>query len=130
MPDPIVFISRHRIKPGKLDGFSQLMRRNLAMVEAGKPMTAALLAYVDEDGREMIVVHAFADPDSFDAHLEGSGERSQPAYEFIEPQSFSIYGPASDWALNFMRQEASEVAADLDLKPEYLTGFLRLKSSS
>lgn len=130
MPDPIVFISRHRIKPGKLDELRQFMRGATPMIEANKPRTGALLAYSNDDGSELTIVHAFADPESFDVHLEGVGDRSQRAYEFIEPQSFSVYGPASDRALEFMRQQATEVAADLDLNPEYLTGFLRLQSLS
>jgi len=130
MPDPIVFISRHRIKPGKLDGLRDLSRRGMPMIEANKPRTAALLAYLDEDGSEATFVHAFADAESFDAHLQGADERSQPAYEFIEPQSFSIYGPASAWAIDFMRQESAQVGADLRLMPEYLAGFLRLQTPS
>lgn len=130
MPDPIVFISRHRIKPGKLDGFRDLIRGGVPMIEANKPMTGALLVYLDEDGSEATIVHAFADAESFDAHLQGADERSQPAYEFIEPQSFTIYGPASDWALEFMRREAAGTGVDLILKPEYLAGFLRLQSPS
>lgn len=130
MPDPIVFISRHRIKPGKLDEFRRFIRRGMPTIEASKPRTGALLAYVNQDGSELTIVHVFADPESFDGHLEGADNRSQRAYEFIEPQSFSIYGPASDRALEFMRQESAQVGADLDLKPEYLDGFLRLQSTS
>jgi len=130
MSDPIVFISRHRIKPGKRDGLTSFMRDATPMVEANKPRTLSLLAYASEDGSDLIIVHAFADAESFDVHLEGAGGRSQRAYEFIEPQSFSVYGPASDSALESMRQQAAQVGADLDLKPEFVTGFLRLQSPS
>lgn len=130
MPDPIVFISRHRIKSGRVEDFRQFMRGGVPTVEANKPRTAALLAYVDKDGTELTIVHAFADAESFDVHLQGAGDRSQAAYEFIEPQSFSVYGPATDWAIDFMRQEAAQIGADLILMPEYLAGFLRLQLPS
>ena len=130
MPDPIVFISRHRIKPGKWDEFTSFMRAATPMMEASKPRTLSLLAYANEDFSELTIVHAFADAESFDEHLQGAGGRSQRAYAFIEPQSFSVYGPASDSALESMRRQAAQVGADFDLKPEFVTGFLRLQPPS
>ena len=45
---PIVFISRSRIRPGKLDGLRSFLATGVAALEVAKPRTVAFLAYVDE----------------------------------------------------------------------------------
>jgi len=37
MPKPIVLITRHTIRPGKLDEFRELMRQGAAWLQAANP---------------------------------------------------------------------------------------------
>ena len=127
MSEPIVFISTHRIKEGNLDGFTQLSREITPLIEAGKPQTVFFHAYLNEEGNEVTIVHVFPDADAMDLHFQGADERSAKALEFIEPQRFEIYGTPSDQVLAAMRAETGP-GVDLLLRPQYLGGFIRLKS--
>jgi hypothetical protein len=59
-------------------------------------------------------------------HWQGADERSQQAYEYIDPIGFEIYGSAGDQIVEGMRAEAAESGAMLTLSPDFVTGFLRL----
>ena len=127
MSEPIVFISTHRIKESKVDDFKQLSREITPLIEAGKPQTVLFQAYLNEEGNEVTIVHVFPDADAMDLHFQGADERAAKAYEFVQPQRFEIYGTPSDQVLAAMRAETGP-GVDLLLKPQYLGGFIRLKS--
>ncbi len=127
MSQPLVFISHHRIKEGKLDGLKQLSRQVFEQIEAIKPGTVAFLGYFNEEGTEVSFVHVFPDAEAMELHMQGVGERANKAYEFIEPQAFEIYGRPSDQVLEMMKQAAGSGAA-LIVQPQPLGGYLRLKS--
>ena len=127
MSEPIVFISTHRIKESKVDDFKQLSREITPLIEAGKPQTVLFQAYLNEEGNEVTIVHVFPDADAMDLHFQGADERAAKAYEFVQPQRFEIYGTPNDQVLAAMRA-ATGPGVDLLLKPQYLGGFIRLKS--
>ena len=127
MSEPIVFISTHRIKEGKLDEFKELSRKMTPLIEEGKPNTVFFQSYLNDEGTELTVVHVFPGADAMDLHFEGADERSGSAYEFIQPERFEIYGPASDQVLATMRRQAGP-GIGLTVKPQNLAGFIRLHS--
>ena len=126
MSEPIVFVSHHRIKPGKAEELKALTAEIWSSMETEKPQTLVNLAYVNEEGTEASFLHAFADVEGMHRHWEGADERSQKAYEYLEPMGFEIYGPAGDQIVEGMRAEAAGAGATLTLWPEFVTGFLRL----
>ncbi len=126
MSEPIVFISTHRIKEGKLDEFAELSRKMTPLIEEGKPNTVFFQSYLNEEGTELSIVHVFPDTEAMDLHLQGAEERSGSAYEFIQPQHFEIYGPASAQAVAMIRGEA-EPRIGLTVKPRNLAGFMRFQ---
>lgn len=128
MSDQIVFISRHKIKEGKLEGFRRYYRQGVEVMKDEKPRTVGFLAYVDEQGEEVSIVHVFPDQEAMDLHMQGVAERSEGAYEFLEPQGFEIYGQPSEGVLEMMIQSAEMRGMSLDLKPDRLGGYLRLGS--
>jgi hypothetical protein len=127
MSEPIVFISRHRIKEGKLEGFKEHARKRAPVIEADKPQTVAFLSYVNEEGTEVNFIHVFPDAEAMDLHFEGADERTRDAYKFLEPIGFEIYGRPTDQALQVMKQ-AAEAGPTLTIKSEPLAGYIRLKS--
>ena len=127
MSEPIVFISTHRIKEGKLDEFKEFSRKMTPLIEQGKPNTVFFQPYLNDEGTELTIVHVFPDAGAMDLHFEGADERSATAYEFIEPKRFEIYGPASDDVVATMRQQDAPGIA-LTVKPRNLAGFIRLRS--
>ncbi|HZB04113.1 MAG TPA: hypothetical protein VE737_07310 [Actinomycetota bacterium] len=128
MTEPIVFVSHFRIKDGKLDGLKQLFPEVLEMLEAEKPRTTAQLAYLDDAGTKVSIVHVFTDADTMDLHFRGAEERSRAAYEFMDPAGWEIYGTPSDAAMQMMRQAATSAAVALTVHSKYLGGFLRMQS--
>ena len=127
MSSPIVFVSTHRIKEGKLDDFKQLSREMAPLLEAGQPNTVFFQGYLNEEGTEVTFVWVFPDSAAMDLHFQGADERAAKAYEFVQPQRFEIYGTPSDMVLAAMRA-ATGPGVDLFLKPQPLGGFTRLAS--
>src|SRR5213593_1224406 len=115
MFEPIVFISHHRVKAGKLQELSSLMGQVWSTMEVEKPRTLMNLAYVNEQGTEVTFLHAFADPEAMALHWEGADERAQVAYQYVEPIEFEIYGSAGDQIVEGMRGEAAAAGATLTL---------------
>lgn len=125
MDGPIVFISRNRVKPGMLDAFLAHYRATVPMTEANKPDTLVQLAYLSEDGTEVIVVRVFASADGLDRQLQGAEERSKATYAFIEPVSVELYGTPSDYVMEMMRKVAGS-GIDVRVDPQFIGGFTRL----
>lgn len=126
LADPIVFISTHRIKEGKLDDFKRFSLEMTPLIEAGKPNTVFFQPYLNEAGNEVTIIHVFPDADSMDSHFQGADDRSARAYEFIQPVRFEIYGTPSAQALSTMQRMTASLGAPLTVKSQPLTGFIRL----
>ena len=129
MSEPIVFISHQRVKEGKLEAYKKFFSENIKLIEADKPGTVAHLAYINEDGSQVTMIHVFPDAEAMDMHFQGVGDRAKKAFEFIEIVRYEIYGRLSDAVLERMKQFASS-GVGLDLHIEHMGGYLRLVSST
>ena len=109
--------------------FSKFFSENIKFIEAGKPGTVAHLAYINEDGSQVTMIHVFPDAEAMDMHFQGVGDRAKKAFEFIEIVRYEIYGRPNDAVLERMKQFASS-GAGLDLHLEHMGGYLRLVSSA
>jgi hypothetical protein len=127
MSQPIVFISHFQVKEGKLDGLKQSYQESAQRLEAEKPRTLVFLGYLNDSATHVNFVHVFADAESMDLHVQGAGERSKAAYEYLDPRGWEIYGRPSNPALELLRQEATSAGVTLSVHPDYLGGFLRLE---
>jgi quinol monooxygenase YgiN len=123
--DPIVFVTRSRIRDGQLDALRAFLRDGVPAIERAKPRTLAFLPYLDEASREITIIHVFADAPSMTAHFEGLGERMAAAAPFIETIAYEVYGRPADELLGMLRSLAGDDVR-LDVRPEGLTGYLRL----
>jgi quinol monooxygenase YgiN len=124
--EPIVFISHNRIKPGKLDALKAFIREGAKAIDVDKPGTVAFLAYADEEGTEVDIVHIFPDADAMDAHMEGVQERVGAAADYIVGAGVEIYGTPSERVLQIMREYESD-QEPLAVQPTHLGGYLRLR---
>jgi len=125
MNEPIVFISHFRIKPHQFDAFRAHFQEGAPELHVAKPRTVAFLAYADEAGTRVSIVHLFSDADAMDFHFEGAEQRSEAAYEFLEPDGWEIYGAPSTAALTMMQQGAALAGVTLRVQPGAVGGFLR-----
>jgi hypothetical protein len=131
MSKPIVMISHHRIREGKLDEFRKSYRQATKTLEAEKPDTVGFLHYLDEGASEVTSVHVLPDAAAMERHLEGvggAGGRSSRAFQLVEPGRVEVYGKLSDRAMEFLKESAAENGYALIVKPEYVAGYLRLRS--
>ena len=125
MPEPIVFVSRSRVKDGQLEGFREFVRDGARALDVEKPGTVLFLVYLDASGTEASIVHAFPDADAMDAHLQGVDERSGAADAFIETTGYEIYGTPSPRVLEAMQGFAAAEGVPLSIIPAYIGGYLR-----
>jgi quinol monooxygenase YgiN len=125
MAGPIVFISHNAVKEGKLEGFRDAFGEVAEALDAEKPGTVVFLAFADEDGSEVSVVHVFPDADAMGLHLEGVQERMGTAFEFIRTTGYEIYGAPSEPVLDAMRGFATSEGVPLQVQTDHIGGYLR-----
>jgi hypothetical protein len=127
MTDPIVFISRNRVKEGMLDEFKKHYLDSIPPIEATKPGTLIQIAYVNEDATEVAIARLFPNAEALDLQLQGADDRSKVTYKFIEPTSIEIYGSPNNYALAMMKKVAGSGIA-VSIMPQFIGGFIRPKS--
>ena len=125
MPEPIVFISHFRVKPGGLAPLRALFAETSQSIETDKPNTPVYLGFLDDGGERLTVVHVFGDGASMDAHFVGADARSAAASELMSPDGWEIYGSPSPEALAMLRQAADASGVGLTVDPSFVAGFVR-----
>jgi hypothetical protein len=125
MAEPVIFISRFRVKEGKLEDFVNLYHERIPRTEAEKPQTLVQLGFVSPDGTQLTITRLFADAEAFDQQLMGSDERSKAVYELIEPTGIEIYGIPGTNALEMIKR-VSGAGIEVNIYPRYIGGFLHL----
>lgn len=123
---PVAFISHFRVKEGKADAARAAFASVATQLGESRPRTAAFLAFLDEDGTRLSIVHVFPDAEAMDLHVEGAGERSKAAYELFEPAGWEVYGTPSAAALAMIEDQAAEWGVPVRTEPESIGGFIRL----
>jgi hypothetical protein len=124
MSEPIVFISRNKIKDGKANEFKKHYQDSLQPIFDGKPATLAQLAYEDEEATEFTIVRLFHTADALDLQIQGADERSKKTYTFIEPISIEIFGTPNPATLEMMKKIAGSGVV-VKISPNYMGGFIR-----
>ena len=125
MADPVAFISHFRIKEGNAEAVWTMFAAVATQLEASGPRTAAYLAFLDEAGARLSILHVFPDASAMDLHAEGAAQRSQAAYELFEPAGWEVYGTPSVAALEMIKSEAAKWGVPFTVEPESVGGFLR-----
>jgi quinol monooxygenase YgiN len=122
--EPIVFISRNRIKPGRADELRKHYQDSTQPTMDGKTGTIAQLCYENGDGTEFTVVRIFASAEAFDEQLRGAEARSSRTYEFAEPIGIEILGKPRPTTVGKLKRIAG-TSISLSSMPVFLGGFLR-----
>lgn len=124
MSDPIVFISRNKIRDGKAEEFKKHYLDSIQPIFDGKLNTLAQLGYENEGGTEFTVVRFFPSADALDQQIQGADERSKKTYEYIEPTAIEIFGTPNPATLEKMKKIARS-GIMVSISPSYLGGFIR-----
>ena len=125
MSQPIVFISRSRITVGMRSELIARLGGVVDTMEATRPRTAMMAAYLDETGTELSIVHVFPDAAAMTDHFVGSDDRTASVADAITLVGFEVYGNAPEAAVEQLRREAAEGGFELTLRAESIGGFMR-----
>ena len=127
MSEPIVFISRNKIKAGRAEEFRKHYQDSIQPIFDSKPGTIAQLAYEDNEATDFTVIRIFPNADALDQQIQGADDRSKKTYEFIEPIGIEIFGAPNPSTLEKMKKIAGS-GITVNISPNYAGGFIRLKS--
>ncbi|HSD48701.1 MAG TPA: hypothetical protein VLE71_02610 [Actinomycetota bacterium] len=128
MSGPIVFISHNVVLDGKLRIFREAFAGVAEALDAEKPGTVVFLAYADDDGTEVSVVHVFPDAEAMGLHLQGVEERMAVAAGSIQTTGYEIYGSPGEQVLEAMRGFAGSLGVPLQVRGDHVGGYLRPRS--
>ena len=124
MSDPIIFISRNKIKPDKLIEFRKHYQGSIQPTFDSKPNTIVQLGYENDQGTEFTVVRVFRNADALDQQIQGADERSKKTYEYIEPSAIEIFGTINPATLDKLKKIAG-TGVTVSIHAGYLGGFIR-----
>lgn len=127
MSEPIVYISHSKVKEGKLDALRGSYRETVKLIEADKPGTLVHLAFLNEEGSEVTIVHLFPNADAMDLHLQGAGERVKEWSESAKVERVEIYGMPSEAVLERVLGLVGSGVA-VSHSPQNVGGYIHLKS--
>src|SRR5262245_21543466 len=128
MAQPIVFISRFRIRAGGGPAFASVFTAMVPRIESSKPRTALYAAYLDADEAELRIVHAFPDAAAMADHFEGSDERAAMIADLVDTLGYEVYGPAPPAAIEQLAGAAAASGATLSVFPIAIDGYLRSRA--
>ncbi|MEX0864077.1 MAG: hypothetical protein WD269_04285 [Acidimicrobiia bacterium] len=70
MTEPLIAITRAKVKEGKLADFTGYYKEIVKMVEANEPQVIAFHGFLNEDGTEMTSIQVHPDTASMDFHMQ------------------------------------------------------------
>lgn len=130
MSEPLIYISKYRVKEGKRKQFEEFYKKVFAIVEANEPQFIAFHAFLNEDGTEMTNIQVHPDTASMDFHMQVLRENWDESFsefsQMLDIVSVEYFGtpPAS----------ALEMDLQLDLSPNlnplHIAGFTRTSAKT
>lgn len=124
MSQPFIFVTRHRIKEGKLEELRELNQEFVEFVEANEPRLLAYYTYVNEDATELSIVQVHEDAASFAQHMQVAAERIHGAIRLVDNDSIQIFGPLiAEWRAQL--HAAGDPGLRVSYAPEGWGGFSR-----
>ena len=107
MSDPIVYLDRSRVRPGKLAELRRAIDDLVGFIEEQEPQLLSYGFHLDEDASRMTVVAVHPDAASVERHMEVGGEAFRGFAELIEMEGIEVYGEPTDHMLEQLRQKAA-----------------------
>jgi quinol monooxygenase YgiN len=125
MSDPLIYVDRSEIRPGKLDELRSAITDLAAFVEANEPWLLSYAAFVDPDGGHMTITHVHGDPGSLERHFEVAGPRFAKFVDLVRLLRIDLYGSPSEAAVGSLRAKAALLGdATVEVHP-LEAGFIR-----
>lgn len=107
MTQPIVYIDRSRIRPGRLADVEQAVAELVAFIEEREPQLIHYGFYVDRDAGRMTVIAVHPDPASVELHMAVGADAFRRFANMIELEGIEVYGPTSPKMLEQLDAKAA-----------------------
>ena len=125
MSEPIVYIDRAEVHPGKLDELKRAVGELADLVEAKEPQLGGYSVYFTEDGTEMTVIHTHADSASLDLHFKVASPAFSKFVQLVRLLTIDVYGTPSDALLQQIRAKAALLGSATVTVHDFHAGFTR-----
>jgi hypothetical protein len=127
MSGPLIFSSRSRVKPGKVELYRAHVSAATELVESEEPQMIAFNSYESADGTDVSTVQIHPDADSLDTHFKLYRERlMERSVEALDTYEINVFGTPSEAAREFLEQYAVHTSGLLlRVLPVHAAGFLR-----
>ena len=106
MPEPIIYVDRYEIRPGKLAELRAATATLVDFVDTHEAWRFTYGVYISDDGTQMTVVQTQPDSHALECHMEIAGPAFQPFVSLINLKTIDIYGRPSDTLLARLHQKA------------------------
>jgi hypothetical protein len=133
MTGPFIFMTKSKIREGKLEDFKRALREMAEFVEANEPRVVAFEAYLNDDGTEATGVQVHPDADSMAFHMQVAFEKIAGFDQYLDTQSVEVYGVPNDAVLGMMKQIGEQAFAGstmaVSVRTNPVGGFTRTHAS-
>lgn len=129
MSEPIVYIDRSRIRPGKLEELKPAIEDLVQFIEEREPQLLSYGFHLDEDQSRMTVVAVHPDAASVELHMEVGAEAFRGFADLIEMEGIEVYGEPTDRMMEQLQRKAESLGeAGRVVVDRRHAGFARLHS--
>lgn len=127
MAEPIVYIDRSTIRPGRVDEVRRRIDEVVAFIESREPQLLHYGFYLDEGSSRMTVIAVHPDTSSVERHMEVGGPMFRSFADLIDMEAIQVYGPTSARMLEQLDAKAAALGEEVDVVVDDLyAGFARL----
>ena len=125
MAGPFIFVSRYKLKPGKLESYKEWVTGLCAYVESKEPRMIAFNLYLDREGSSVTGVQVHPDAASMQSHMQVVRDYIMKAYgDFLESPDLMLVCGVSGAALEMIRQ-MTPPEVTISAMPQHIGGFTR-----
>ena len=103
--EPVIYIDRSRVRPGKLDDLKRAICDLVEFIDSREPQLLHYGFYIDEESTRMTAIAIHPNPASVELHMEIGIPAFRQFGDLIEMEGIEIYGEPSDRMLEQLQQK-------------------------
>lgn len=127
MSEPIVYIDRSKIEPGKLEDVKRKIVELVDFIDEREKQLLFYGFYIDEAASRMTVVAVHPDTASVERHMDVGREAFRSFADLIEMEAIEVYGEPSDRMLDQLDAKARDLGERGSVSVDTLhAGFTRI----
>lgn len=95
MSDPIIYVDKSKVRPGKIEQLKVAVDRLVAFLDSNVPRAISYGVYFDESETEMTVIHVHPDSASLEVHMRAGAPEFERFKDLVTLKAIEIYGGPS-----------------------------------